>query len=112
MKRLINSVTQFNANELSALKSSLEDGCRQWLINNGFPEVRENQYDVCVDDMLPTIWMSEDSGRLRIELGMELGYDSMLDLAFNYLDPIIVRYDNDAYFDMADSGLMVAYLDN
>lgn len=112
MKRLIISDTQFNAYSLGALRSSIEDACKEWLLANGFSEKRENQYDVCVDDMMPSIWMSDYEDRLRVEVGMEIGYNSLLDLATNYLDPIVTRYDKNAYFDIAEGGLMVAYIDN
>lgn len=112
VKRLISANTKFNANELSALRSDIESACHEWLINNGFPEVKESKWDLSADDMAPSIWMSDHGGMLKVEVGMELGYNSLLDLAFNYLDPLIVKYDKNAYFDMADAGLMVAYLDN
>ena len=110
MKKLIRGSVASNAHDISALKSQLENACRQYLIDNGFPEVRESRYDVCVDDMMPTIWVSEYDEGFKVEVGMELSYNSLLDLAFNYLDPIIVQYDKDAYFDMEDAGLAVAYL--
>ena len=110
MKKLIRGSVAFNAHDISALKSQLENACRQYLIDNGVSEVREGRYDVCVDDMLPSIRVSEYNEGFKVEVGMELNYNSLLDLAFNYLDPIIVRYDRDAYFDMEDAGLAVAYL--
>lgn len=112
MKKLIRGSVASNAHDISALKSNIESACHEWLINNGFPEVKESKWDLSADDMAPSIWMSDYEGMLKVEVGMELGYNSLLDLAFNYLDPIIVKYDKNAYFDMADAGLLVAYIDN
>ena len=110
MKRFVTCTSQFNAHDISALRSSIEDACKEWLLANGFSEKRESRYDICVDDMMPSIWMSDYEDKLRVEVGMEIGYNSLLDLATNYLDPIVTRYDKNAYFDIAEGGLMVAYL--
>ena len=59
MKRFVTCTSQFNAHDISALRSSIEDACREYLIAAGYSEVKESPYDICVDDMMPNIWMSE-----------------------------------------------------
>lgn len=106
----ITSSMQVNAHDISALRSGLLDACREYLLDAGYSEVRESRYDMTVDDMMPNIWISEEGDRIKVEIGAELGYGEMIDLT-NRLDPIVARYDENAYFDMEDPGLAVAYLE-
>lgn len=49
-------------------------------------------------------------GYIVIDVGAELDYDAMFTLG-DALDPIIRKYDPDAYFDMDEPGLMSAFLE-
>lgn len=51
-----------------------------------------------------------DDGRVKVEVRAEISYDGMWDLK-GMLDPIVAQFDSSAYFDMADSGIMEAYVD-
>lgn len=44
-----------------------------------------------------------------VSVGAELEYDELEDLA-DYLDKVIIKYDDDAYFEPASPGLLEAYL--
>lgn len=44
-----------------------------------------------------------------VELRAELSYDGMIELA-NACDPVVEKYDDDAYFDMDSPGIAVAYI--
>ena len=52
-----------------------------------------------------------EDGALKIEVRCELGYNSMRKLA-EVLDPIVARYDKNAYFDMVAPGIMEAFIFN
>ena len=92
------------------IADALEKGCREWLASQGFPEVREDKYDMTVDDMMEDfiIEIEVDDGRAYAEVRAELGYNSFMKL-LDVLDPIIQKYDKDAYFDMEEPGISRAY---
>lgn len=50
-----------------------------------------------------------ESDKTVVEVRCELGYDSMWNLK-EKLDPIVAKYDKNAYFDMEDAGIITAYL--
>lgn len=52
-----------------------------------------------------------EDGALKIEVRCELSYEGMRKLA-EALDPIVARYDKDAYFDMVAPGIMEAFIFN
>lgn len=92
------------------IANALEKGCREWLASQGYPEVKEDRYDMSIDDMMDyvVIDIEVDDGRAYAEVRAELGFDATLDL-LNYLDPIIQKFDKDAYFDMEEPGISRAY---
>lgn len=52
-----------------------------------------------------------EDGALKIEVRCELSYEGMSKLA-EALDPIVARYDRNAYFDMVAPGIMEAFIFN
>lgn len=92
------------------IANALEQGCREWLSSQGFPEVREDKYDMTVDDMMEDfiIEIEVDDGRAYAEVRAELGYNGFMKL-LDVLDPIIQKFDKDAYFDMEEPGISRAY---
>ena len=54
---------------------------------------------------------SDDGDATVVELRAELSYEGMMDLTAA-CDPIVEKYDNDAYFEMEEPGIAVAYVSN
>ena len=52
----------------------------------------------------------EDEGdRIRIEIRCELDYDNIFEL-IQLLNPIVIKYDDNAYFDVEQPGVIIAYI--
>ena len=60
-------------------------------------------------DQYSTVEVYDRDNHYEIEVRAEVSYDGMMDMA-NALDPIIEKYDKNAYFDMVTSGIMSAYV--
>lgn len=101
---IIISNTSIKASMADSLYSKLHDALVDVMTSPkfGFPEDEVDDYSV--------IEIDEDSNQYRIEVRAELDYDGMSRLA-DALDPIIQRYDSEAYFDMVDAGIMEAYVE-
>lgn len=54
---------------------------------------------------------SDDGDATVVELRAEVSYDGMMELAAACTS-IVAKYDEDAYFDMAEPGIAVAYIEN
>lgn len=54
--------------------------------------------------------IEDEDGIISISIHCDLDYDIMYELC-EALDPIVSRYDPEAYFDFEDGGVMIAYLD-
>lgn len=55
------------------------------------------------------IRFDDDENRIEIEVGAEVDYDGLMQIAQD-LDPIIQSYDKFAYFDAEDAGLLIAFI--
>ena len=55
--------------------------------------------------------ITKEEGRTRIEVRAELDYNGMWALS-DALDPIVQKYDKDAYFEQEQPGIMTAYIEN
>lgn len=95
--------------ELNDVTDQLRDDLIQKLVNVmsgpnfGFPRKEVLDYsrvDIGFDD---------DENRIEVEVGAEVSYDGLMQIA-QELDPIIQSYDQDAYFDAEDAGLLVAVI--
>lgn len=58
-----------------------------------------------------SVELTEDEGRIRAELRAELNYDELIDLC-EALNPIVEKYDKDAYFEPVEPGIAEAYIEN
>lgn len=67
----------------------------------GFPDDEVDDYSVVV--------VKDDGDRIKAEVRAELSYDDLWTLK-DACDPIVQKFDPDAYFDMEDSGIIVAYI--
>ena len=101
---IIVSNTSIKASMADSLYSKLHDALVDVMTSPrcGFPEDEVDDYSV--------IEIDEDADQYRIEVRAELGYDSMSRLSVA-LDPIIQKYDSEAYFDMVSPGIMEAYVE-
>lgn len=63
-----------------------------------------------VDDYL-FVEVNQDAEKTVAEVRAEISYDGMMELSMK-LDPIVQKYDDDAYFDMEAPGIMTAYIRN
>lgn len=57
------------------------------------------------------VYDSDEHDATVVELRAEVSYDGMMELALA-CDPIVAKYDEDAYFDMDSPGIAVAYIRN
>lgn len=110
------SSTNFNSSEvirpideLNDVTDQLRDDLIQKLVdvmagpNFGFP--RNDVLDYSRVD----IRFDDDENRIEVEVGAEVSYDGLMQIA-QELDPIIQSYDEYAYFDAEDAGLLIAVI--
>jgi len=95
---------------------AITQGCRNFFVDEGYSDVREDNWDMTIDDMMDYVVVEMDMTDERpfrpyIEVRAELSYDSFDRLITEYLDPIIQRYDREAYFEMYDPTIAQAYFD-
>lgn len=88
---------------ISDLKSEIYEAAKQVMLSDdfGFPE--EELSDVLYVEIKPV-----DDG-IIVEVRAEVSYEGQRKLGLA-LDPIIQKYDADAYFDDADAGILEAYV--
>lgn len=99
-----NSTNITCSSSLNSILSDLEKGCQDWLESRGYEESFSDDYiDIEVS-------VEGRPRRGRVEVRVELGYDDMFDF-ITHLDPIIQKYDPEAYFDMDEPGICSAYID-
>lgn len=100
--------------DLDYLEQEITDGCIEYLTGplGGFlapGAPRENRWDMYADDVF-RVEVENLRDKIRIEVRADLDYDGM-DYLSEELNPIVEKYDKDAYFDMVTSGIMEAYID-
>ena len=102
---------------IKSLQDKLITRCAKWFrddfghmddseLAEFLPELGYND----INDMFVVEVTLEDDGRIRAEVRAELSYDGLYDLG-DACNPIVQKYDKEAYFDMDQPGIMSAYLD-
>ena len=102
---------------IRSLQDKLINRCAKWFrddfghmddseLAEFLPELGYND----INDMFVVEVTLEDDGRIRAEVRAELSYDGLYDLG-EACNPIVQKYDKEAYFDMDQPGIMRAYLD-
>ena len=102
---------------IKSLQDKLINRCAKWFrddfghmddseLTEFLPELGYND----LNDMFVVEVTLEDDGRIRAEVRAELSYDGLYDLG-EACNPIVQKYDKEAYFDMDQPGIMSAYLD-
>ena len=81
------------------------------LVTTALDWLTENCFEDYDDASAYTYFDVEDEGdRVKFEIRCELGYDQMGELCM-VLDPILIKYDPNAYFDFEDSGIISAFIE-
>lgn len=102
---------------IKSLQDKLINRCAKWFrddfghmddseLAEFLPELGYND----LNDMFVVEVTLEDDGKIRAEVRAELSYDGLYDLG-EACNPIVQKYDKEAYFDMDQPGIMSAYLD-
>ena len=87
--------------EFPHLEQELKDALFDYMMAHGFEEDEVDEYS--------GVKVETTSECTKYTVYAELSYDGMMRL-LEALDPIIQKYDSDAYFDMETSGRAVAYI--
>ena len=87
----------------STLVDKLTDTTKDFMLSKGY--LPEDVVEYFTVDVSPT----EDNQYLSAEVGAELDYDSISALA-DMLNPIVQDVDADAYFDVEEPGIIIAYV--
>ena len=111
----VESSTDIASIDLNQLEADIKAGCEEYLTGpeGGFSpsgSPKESKWDMNADEIyFVEIENEPEESRIRIEVRVELGYDSMIKMS-EILDRIVEQYDPDAYFDIVTSGIMEAYI--
>lgn len=106
----ITAAIDIDSIDLNALKSEIEEAIVEYFKS---PQAgwSEDEAEQAAKDYSVVEVEKYDDNSIKIEVRAELSFDGMMDLAQS-LDPIVEQYDEDAYFDMEDAGIMNAFLTN
>lgn len=85
---------------LDKIKSKVTTSVRKYAQSEGFEDDWDKYFFV---DVYP------EGDKVRVEVRAELSFDGMVDLA-DVLNPVIDKYDSDAYFDFDEPGIMTAFI--
>lgn len=104
IKRLMENhrVNESSKIDIKKLDTEIRDKVKEIMTSPDFGF--EDDYDE-----YSTVEIYDKDEYYEVEVRAEVSYDSMMDMA-NALDPIVEKYDKDAYFDMVTSGIMSAYV--
>lgn len=91
-------------NDYNKLKQEIKDVIRQ-----SFSGLDDEDYNDLVGDYLVVEIDEINDFNAKVEVRAELSYNQLDKLA-NKLDPIIQKYDEEAYFDHEDAGIIFAYI--
>lgn len=91
---------------IKELERKLYARAKKEMVSFGFPSLEVGDY--LFVETTPVDFDDGTSG-YRVEVRAELGYDDMYDLV-SALDPIIMEYDEYAYFDMDEPGIASGYV--
>lgn len=103
--RRISAASKSNsAFNVRKLKSDIEKALYAIMMSPefGFDSKEARQYTA--------VEISDYDGRTKVEVRAEVSFEGMLDIA-DALNPIIEKYDSQAYFDMEEPGIMNAFID-
>ena len=95
--------------ELSEVTDQLRDDLIQKLVDVMSGTTFGFHRNEAIDYSRVDIRFDDDENRIEVEVGAEVSYDGLMRIA-QELDPIIQSYDQDAYFDAEDAGLLVAVI--
>ena len=64
----------------------------------------------CIDEVdMPIVEFTDMGDQFKVEVRAELSYDALMDVA-RTLDPIVAKYDKNAYFEPVTAGILDAYV--
>ena len=95
--------------ELNDVTDQLRDDLIQKLIDVMSGTTFGFTRNEAIDYSRVDIRFDDDENRIEVEVGAEVSYDGLMHIA-QELDPIIQSYDQDAYFDAEDAGLLIAVI--
>lgn len=95
--------------ELNEVTDQLRDDLIQKLVDVMSGTTFGFSRNEAIDYSRVDIRFDDDENRIEVEVGAEVSYDGLMRIA-QELDPIIQSYDQDAYFDAEDAGLLVAVI--
>ena len=95
--------------ELNEVTDQLRDDLIQKLVDVMSGTTFGFARNEAIDYSRVDIRFDDDENRIEVEVGAEVSYDGIMRIA-QELDPIIQSYDQDAYFDAEDAGLLVAVI--
>lgn len=109
--------TESSTSTEDKIVEDIKEGLRKFAENrysSGYTSIEGEEItrDSLIQDFLDYTNVSvnkDDEGNLRVWVGAEVGYNTLIKIS-DALDPIIRKYDDDAYFDAEDAGLLVAYV--
>lgn len=101
----IMSASTFHSFDMNRIQSRVYAKAARMMKKFGFPEEEIPEY--LYVDVSP--YEYDGDNYIKVEVRAELSYTSMVDLA-DELDPIVQKYDLDAYFDQDTDGIMSAYI--
>ena len=93
------------SNKLIKLKNEILSAVKDVMMspNFGFEEDEINEYSV--------VEVTEKDGSIKVEVRAELDYDGLIELC-QALDPVVEKYDKNAYFEPFAPGIIDAYIYN
>lgn len=106
MKRYIRSnIAPYKYNEISKqIQDDLYDASVKYLTSQGW-----DMTDIADYFIVEVEAISEDN-RIRAEVRAELDYDEFEMLIFKYLNKVVAKYDELAYFDMVEPGIAESFI--
>jgi len=110
-------ITESSTSTEDKIVDDIKEGLRKFAENrysSGYTDIEgeEISRESLIQDFLDYTNVSvnkDEEGNLRVWVGAEVGYNTLMKIS-DALDPIIRKYDDDAYFDAEDAGLLVAYV--
>ena len=104
VKRLLENhkINESSKIDIKKLETEIRDKVKEIMTSPEFGF--EDDYDE-----YSTVEVYDKDEYYEVEVRAEVSYDGMIDMA-NALDPIVEKYDKDAYFDMVTPGIMSAYI--
>ena len=107
MYRYVKSGTQVSQNNLRTNMKDIQDD-----VLNATSDYLKNEFGWDLNDIADMFFIDVDTtsdNRIKVEIRAELDYDDMIGLC-NSLNDVLEPYDENAYFDMVDSGIAEAYV--